>query len=93
MADRRDLTAPVSGGNESENEAPLAAIRGQKEGLPDGWRVGRDFPQIFRRSRANRWELTAPDYWALIEAKNASFFGDVRRSCIGVEMAPEMWHP
>ena len=54
-----------------ENEAYLAAIMAQKEGRPD-WRwVGRDFPRVFRISRANHWGLTEPDYWALSAAKNA----------------------
>ena len=37
----------------------------------------------------NHWSLTVPDFRALISAKNASFFGDVRRSGIGVEMPPK----
>ena len=80
------------GGNGPENEAPLAAIRGKKEGPADLRWVGRDFPRISRKSRTNRWELTLPDYWALIVAKNASFFGDFRRSCVGAEINPEMRH-
>ena len=58
----------------SGNEAALAAIRGQEEGRTDWRRAGRDFSRIFRKSWANRWELTVPDYWALIAAKNASFW-------------------
>ena len=73
MTNRRDLTAPVSGRGESENDAYLATIMGQKEGRPDGWRVGRDFPMVARESRASRWGLTVPDFRALIAAKNASF--------------------
>ena len=59
--------------NGSQNEAPLAAIMVQKEGLPN-WRwIGRDFRMIFRKSMTNRWGLTAPDFRSLIAAKNASF--------------------
>ena len=45
----------------------------QKEGLPEWWWVGRDFPRIFRELRTNRWELTAPDFWTIIAATNSSF--------------------
>ena len=38
----------------------------------------------------NRREFTVHDFRALIEAKNAAFFGDFMRSGIGVEMGPEM---
>ena len=37
----------------------IAAIWAQKEGRPDWWRIGRGFPTIVRKSRTNRWELTA----------------------------------
>ena len=67
----------------SENEAFSAAIRGRKEGLPDWWWVGRDFPMISRKSWTNHWELTVPDYRPLIEAENASFSGHFGRSGIG----------
>ena len=71
-----DLGDPVRylGGNDSENEACLAAIRGQKGGLPDWWWVGRDFPRVSRKSRTNHWALTVPDYLGLIAAKNAAFW-------------------
>ena len=47
-------------------EASLFALRAQKEGLPDWWRIGRDFRMSFRRSMTARWELTAPSFWTLI---------------------------
>ena len=65
-----------------KNEAFLAAIMA-REDWRAGWRLVRDFFKIFRKSRADRWELTAPSSWALIAAKNSSFFGYFRRSNIG----------
>ena len=41
----------------------------------------------------NRRDLTVRDFWALIAAKDASFFAHFRRSGIGVEMEPETRHP
>ena len=38
---------------------------------------------ISRKSWTNHWELTAPDYWALIGAAYASFSGHFGRSGIG----------
>ena len=38
-------------------------------------------------------ELTPPEQWALIAARNASFSGHFERSGIWVEMAPKMRHP
>ena len=38
---------------------------------------------IFRKSRADRWELTVPDFRTLITDKNASFSGYFERSGIG----------
>ena len=56
-----------------ENEAPLVAIKGRKEGRPC-WRwVVRDFLKIFRNSRADQWKLPAPSFWSLIAAKNSLF--------------------
>ena len=60
------------------NEASLAAIRFQNEGRQDRRRVSRDFPRISQESRTDRWGLTVPDFWALITAANAPFFGDFR---------------
>ena len=80
-------------GNDPRNEASLAAIMVQKEGLHN-WRwIGRAFRRTFRKSLAIRWELTVPDSRALIAAKNASFPGHLGRSDIGIEMAPKMRHP
>ena len=88
------ISRPISGRLKcAENEASLAAIRGQNVGLPDCWRVGRNFPRISLKSRTDRWELMAPDSRSLISARNASFFVDFWRSSIGVEMAPEIGHP
>ena len=56
-----------------KNAASLAAIRGQKEGLPDWWRIGHDFPTIVRGYRADRWELTAPSSWAVISDKDIPY--------------------
>ena len=81
------------GGNGSGNEESLAAIWTQKEGRPDCWWVGRDFLMIFRISWANPWELTVPDYWDLIAAKNASFSGHFERPVIGADMTPKMKNP
>ena len=75
-----------------KNEASLAAIMAQKEGRPDGWWIGRDFPTIFRKLWANHWELTVPDFRTLIAARNASVSGHFERSGIGVGMTPEMGH-
>ena len=83
--------ARYRGKNGTGNEESLAAIRVQNSGRQD-WRIGRNFPRIFRKSRTDHWELMAPDSRTLIAAKNASFFGDFRRAGIGVEMDPEMRH-
>ena len=56
-------------------EASLAAISAQKEGRPGWRRAGRDFARIFRKSRTNHWELTAPSFWGIIEAKDGLFPG------------------
>ena len=43
-----------------KNKASFSEIRAQNGGLPD-WRLfGRNFPRIFRSSRADRWELNVP---------------------------------
>ena len=59
--------------NAQRNEESLAAIRGRKEGPPDWWWVGRDFPKIPRCSRPDNWELTGPSFWALLAAKDSLF--------------------
>ena len=51
--------------------------------------TGGDFPMIFRKSRTDHWELKVPDFRTLIAAKNASFSGYFKRSCIWVEMDPK----
>ena len=43
-----------------KNEEFLFAIRGREEGRPEWWWVVRDFLKILRKSRNNRWELSAP---------------------------------
>ena len=53
-----------------------------------GGGVGRDFPSISREMRAGHWGLTVAYFWALIAAKNASFFGDFRRPGTEVENSP-----
>ena len=53
-------------GNGSGNEASLAAIMAHKEGRPDWWRVGRDFPRISRESMANLRGLIIPYFRAII---------------------------
>ena len=65
----------------AEIAAPQASIRVQTEGRPDWWRIGRDFAMIFRISRGNRWELTAPSLWPLnedrVEYHRAHFRPDI----------------
>ena len=80
------------GENGSGNEASLAEIMAPKYGRPDCWWVGRDFPRIARRSWANHWELTVPDFWTLIADRNASFLAILGDPVSGVAMAPEMGH-
>ena len=87
------LGDPVSGWGVSENEASLAAIRAQKEGLPDGRRAGRDFPRIFRKSWTNHWGLTVSYFWSLIKANHASFSGQFGWPGIGAGMDPAMRDP
>ena len=70
-----------------ENEAPLVAIKGRKEGRPC-WRwVVRDFLKIFRKSRTNRWELTAPSSRPLIAANDSLFSGSFSARYRGGENA------
>ena len=76
-----------------ENEAPLTAIRGQKEGLPDGRRGGRDSPTASRKSWGNRCKLNVTEYLVLNDAKNASLSGHFERPDNVADMAPEMGHP
>ena len=56
-----------------KNEAILVAIKGRKEGRAVWRRVVRDFPNIVRKSRANRRELTAPSFWIIIAAMGILF--------------------
>ena len=56
-------------------------------GLPD-WRwVGRNFPRISLRSRAERWELAVSDFRAIFTAKNASPLAILGESVLGSEWA------
>ena len=55
------------------NEAPISAIRGQKDGRPDWWWIGHDPPMISHSARTDHWELTKPPPWALIAAKDSPF--------------------
>ena len=75
--------AGIEVGNGSGNEASIAAFMAHKEGRPDWWRAGRDFPWISRILRTDRWGLTMPYFRALISAKNASFCVDFTRPGIG----------
>ena len=60
----------------SKNEVSLTAIMAQKPGrVKRIKRIGNDFTRIARELRTNRWELTAPAFWALIAAKGSSIFG------------------
>ena len=45
-----------------KNEAPLLAIRAQKESRPDWRRVGRNFPMISQKSRTNHWAFPPGDH-------------------------------
>ena len=47
----------------------------QKDGRPDWWWVGRNFPRISRNSRTNPWELTGPSFCAVIAAKDGLLSG------------------
>ena len=47
-------------------------------GRSDWWWIGRNFPRIFRKSWADRWELMVPVFRTLIADRDASFFGDFR---------------
>ena len=68
--------SPISGWLKCDkNEAFLFAIMAQKDGRPDWWWVGRNFPRISRKSRTNPWELMGPSSWALIAAKDGPFLG------------------
>ena len=60
------------GGNYTEHEESLAAIRAQKEGRPDRRWVGRDVPRISRKPMTNLWELISPYFWPLIAAHRDS---------------------
>ena len=76
-----------------ENEASLAAIRGQNVGIPDWRLVGRNFPMIFRKSWTNHWEFTVPDSRALITARNASFLEIPGDPVLWSKWLREMRHP
>ena len=56
-------------------EASLAVITAREEGFPDLRWLGRDSSVAARKSRANRWGLADPSFWALIAAWDCLFSG------------------
>ena len=68
------ITGPISDRLKGAKiEASRSAIRARKEGRPDCWRVGRDFPRTFRGYRADRWRLTGSSFWTIISDKHIPF--------------------
>ena len=49
-------------------------------------------PVISQESWTNRWGLTVPDFWTIIEAKNASFYVHLGDLVLGWEWLRKMRH-
>ena len=62
-------------GNDSENRPFLAAIMDQNSGTVNPQRLVRNFRAILGKSWTIHHQSGRPSSWALVAAKDASFFG------------------